>query len=183
MPGRRAAPAASMILAAMAIIAALAGVVTAGSLWSTYQAAESTAAQTRVVLDDALADARGRADAVISAQEDTERLREFAVGQANCLRVNPWSPLCNNWNAQSALATAEASLAGLESEMDVAFERVTGARGPYEAARAGADAAYTSFLGAWVAASVVVTALLGAAIRSTVRGGRAPSSDPSGAGH
>ena len=172
MPRLQALPIRGVTLAVIAVAIAVIGVVGTSQLWAAYDRAASSAAQNRGILDDALTEARSRADAVMAAQDETERLREFAVGHANCLRVNPWSALCNNWSAETDLANAEASLADLEGDMDLAFARVAVVRIPSDAARIDADAAYAAVTGAWVAAMATPTVLLGLAIVIAHRAGR-----------
>lgn len=179
MPSLQVLPIRAVTLAVLAVAVAVIGVVGTTDLWAKYERAQSAATEARGILDDALAEARGRADAVIAAQDETERLREFAAGQANCLRVNPWSALCNNWSAATALASAEASLADLEGDMGLAFARVAVLRIPSDTARADADAAYGAPAGAWVAAMAVSTAVLGIAIVSAHRAGRSERSPDS----
>ena len=109
------------------------------------------------------------ADVVVDAQDETERLREFTAGHADCLRVNPWSPLCNKWSAEANLAAAEATLADLEADMDLAFARAAVVRIPSDAARADADAAFAAAAGVGTAAMAAATATLGLSILTAHR--------------
>jgi hypothetical protein len=169
MPRFMALPLRAVTLAAIAGAVAVIGGVWTIHLWADYREAASAATHSRSILDDALKEARYRADVIIDAQDETERLREFATGHADCLRVNPWSPLCNNWSAESNLAAAEAALADLEADMDLAFARAAVVRIPSDAARADADEAFAAAAGVGTAAMAAATATLGLAILTAHR--------------
>lgn len=149
-----------VILLAAGIVVALAGAAVTWMAWTRYDAAESVATVARADLDAALLEARTIADEVIVLQDEAVVLREFAQGQADCLRLNPWSPLCNNWSAESNLAAAEHQLAALEVQLDAAFARTAEADAPFEAARAEADAAHTALLTTGIGSAILAVGLV-----------------------